>query len=357
MEVLPAQHGAPPLPQQWGGPPPLPADPYPQQHAPQPRPYAQQEWGGPPPPYPQRQQQQQQPGPLPPQQPPGQKRKKRGRRGSGLEARARSLKRGGGVAADDADAQQLGFFGQVPSLDDLRQENWRRTQQHYGGPPRPLPSGAKHGPGRAGSHHRRARGGKAKQAKRPTATPRPVPLTPAAGNPLDTPANVGKAVALGAPAGGGDKAEVEGLQAGLDWYGTNEHSAALFLTGQQLTTSDSEGDDDEQMGGDGEEDDEGSDGEAGGGGGGDDAALPRGVRARLVEQEAYIAELEDQNLRLREQLEMVQAELGDVRARAAGMPPGDSEEGFAEHSEGSLPGDLSVMAPNHHHQQEHSQAH
>ena len=104
-------------------------------------------------------------------------------------------------------------------------------------------------------------------------------------------------MALGAPAGGGDKAEVEGLQAGLDWYGTNEHSAALFLTGQQLTTSDSEGDDDEQMGGDGEEDDEGSDGEAGGGGGGDDAALPRGVRARLVEQEAYIAELEDQNLR------------------------------------------------------------
>lgn len=118
------------------------------------------------------------------------------------------------------------------------------------------------------------------------------------------------------PAPGSTKPEVEGLQAGLDWYGTNEDTAALFLTGQHATTSDSEGED---FGDD--LDVEGSDGEAGSGGSGgghghalnggeagvagargeggpaDDAALPRHVRSRLVEQEAYIAELEDQNLR------------------------------------------------------------
>lgn len=115
------------------------------------------------------------------------------------------------------------------------------------------------------------------------------------------------------------------LQAGLDWYGTNENSAALFLAGQQLTTSDSEFEDDwgaleegeaapqgnghahddahsggSGSGGSGGGGDAGGGAEAGGAPGGaldDEAALPRAVRARLVEQEAYIAELEDQNLR------------------------------------------------------------
>ena len=116
------------------------------------------------------------------------------------------------------------------------------------------------------------------------------------------------------------------LQAGLDWYGTNENSAALFLAGQQLTTSDSEFEDDwgaleegeTAPQGNGHAHDDahsGGSGSGGSGGGGeagggeaeaggapggalyDEAALPRAVRARLVEQEAYIAELEDQNLR------------------------------------------------------------
>ena len=110
---------------------------------------------------------------------------------------------------------------------------------------------------------------------------------------------MGKAQA--APAGV-DKLEAEGLQAGLDWYGTNENSdAALFLAGQQMTTSDSEFDEDDG-GGDFEDDEEGSDGgggaHGGGGRGGAGGGLPGGgVQARLVEQEAYIAELEDQNLR------------------------------------------------------------
>ena len=119
---------------------------------------------------------------------------------------------------------------------------------------------------------------------------------PAAINPLDTPANVGKAVAA-APPPGVDKLEAEGLQAGLDWYGTNENSAALFLAGQQMTTSDSE--EENEM-----EEEEGSEGELHSGGGGeagaapaDGARLPRHMEARLMEQEAYIAELEDQNLR------------------------------------------------------------
>jgi hypothetical protein len=196
----------------------------------------------------------------------------------------------------------------------------------------------------------------------------------AAGNPLDTPANIGKLATAEVPAGT-DKLEAEGLQSGLDWYGTNENSAALFFA-THLSSSESEGDDDAA-------DEEGSDAEAHSGGdaapgsgGADDASLPRHMQARLVEQEAYIAELEDQNLRwvlrgfpcrlgaepsmllpyvglfvydlvlflllalrrLREQLEMLQQEMDDLRGHGH-----DSEEGYAEHSEGSLPGDLSVM--------------
>ena len=224
---------------------------------------------------------------------------------------------------------------------------------------------------------------------------------------------------------GVDKLEAEGLQAGLDWYGTNENSdAPLFLAGQQMTTSDSEFDE-EDGGGEFEDDEEGSDGGGThrGGGHGAGGGLPGGgVQARLVEQEAYIAELEDQNLRcvlccvgwwvlcrsvgaacwvlvkdcwcalqhrtlrrrltgvqnwahhpsvcltpvalppaplravrpccrLREQLEMAQQEVAELRGQRA---PADSEEGYAEHSEGSLPGDLSVMQHHLQQQQQHS---
>lgn len=51
---------------------------------------------------------------------------------------------------------------------------------------------------------------------------------------------------------------------------------------------------------------------------------------------------------------MAQQELEDMRARGGGGPA-DSEEGWAEHSEGSLPGDFSVMQQ-HHSQIHHSQA-
>lgn len=51
---------------------------------------------------------------------------------------------------------------------------------------------------------------------------------------------------------------------------------------------------------------------------------------------------------------MAQQELEELRARGGGGPA-DSEEGWAEHSEGSLPGDLSVMQ-HHHSQHHHSQA-
>ncbi len=172
------------------------------------------------------QQQQQQ------QQQPGGKRKKRGRRGSGLDSRSR------GVQKQRCGSTQLGFFGQMPSLSDMRQENWRRTQQHYGsgsaaapgiaGPLRPFPGASKQhhgrqlghgkaarrggalmrssrahpflpaapffladapmclppyvvtGSSRAGSH-RRARNKASKQAKllHPPSAPRPKPLTPA----------------------------------------------------------------------------------------------------------------------------------------------------------------------------------
>lgn len=181
------------------------------------------------------QQQQQQQGAVHPaaqqqqQQQPGGKRKKRGRRGSGLDSRSRGVQKQRGVST------QLGFFGQVPSLSDMRQENWRRTQQHYGGgsvagisgPLRPFPGAPKQhhgrrghgkaarcdgaipplrrtlhllpaapffladapmrllpravtGSSRAGSH-RRARSKASKQGKllHPPSAPRPKPLTPA----------------------------------------------------------------------------------------------------------------------------------------------------------------------------------
>jgi len=45
---------------------------------------------------------------------------------------------------------------------------------------------------------------------------------------------------------------------------------------------------------------------------------------------------------------MVQQELDELRARGGGAAA-DSEEGWAEHSEGSLPGDLSVRGDHHNH--------
>ena len=146
-----------------------------------------------------------------------QKRKKRGKRGSGLGPNSRPFKQ------QQRAPQQLGFFGQVPNLQDLRQENWRRTQQHFAGPPRggfqqgpgpsqqqqqhgrrrlpaaallplpahlalghtaplflaerrPMPLRASCRPQYGTGRHRRPR---SKGAKQPKFKPRPVPLTPA----------------------------------------------------------------------------------------------------------------------------------------------------------------------------------
>lgn len=43
---------------------------------------------------------------------------------------------------------------------------------------------------------------------------------------------------------------------------------------------------------------------------------------------------------------MLQQEVAELRGQGA-RAPAESEEGFAEHSEGSLPGDLSVMQQHH----------
>ena len=165
----------------------------------------------------------------------------------------------------------------------------------------------------------------------------PFPPPPAAGNPLDTPANAGAAAASAPHGGDADQLEAEGLAPGLDWYGTNENSAALFLAGQAAaTTSDSGPEDwDDMEGGSEGEGHSGGGGSGGGGGpdadagsgGWDERALPRGVKARLVEQEAYIAELEDQNLRLAAQLAAARAAL--AAAGGGGDGGGDSSSGLA----------------------------
>lgn len=134
---LPAGPGpaAPPLPA--GAPPFQQPPPYYDQHA---QPYngvqaqQQQQFGEAPP-----------PGGFqaPPQQPQS-KRKKRGKRGGGSSARGAGLEPRQRGTKRERQQQSLGFFGQVPNLQDMRRENRRRAQQHFGGGGGGAPPGPAH---------------------------------------------------------------------------------------------------------------------------------------------------------------------------------------------------------------------
>lgn len=220
--------------------------------------------------------------------------------------------------------QSLGFFGTVPSLQSLQAENRRRTKRHY----------------------RKGKGGRGQ--KTPTTAP---PLTSAgrarfhaAGtNPLDTPL----CAVLAAPPAAAH-ADEPGLNA-LDFYGTNE-GLPLFAGAYDATSSDS---DDEQHTDEEEAalaavaiglEHEASAAACGDGGSHsagagrrgpideDEEGLPGHVRARLAHQDARIAQLEDDNLRLRERVDMLHQELARLRAGRLGTtddeafcpPRGDS---------------------------------
>ncbi|KAL6784207.1 hypothetical protein ACKKBG_A05245 [Auxenochlorella protothecoides x Auxenochlorella symbiontica] len=201
-------------------------------------------------------------------------------------------------------SQQLGFFGSVPSLQDLRRENRRNTRRHY-----------------------RAHGNSRGQALLPSggnAVPLPAPLSvPPAPfnstrqalastlNPLATPA-------LEPFKGGGHGTMFDA--SGVNFYGSNE---GLVLPMDVFPTSSGSSSDDSEVAG-ARHDCVST--HSPGPSGQHSIHLPgAGHRAPLPEREAYIDRLEDENLRLKERLELMAQELEELRrAAGGGKSAGDS---------------------------------
>ena len=150
----------------------------------------------------------------------------------------------------------------------------------------------------------------------------------------------------------------EGLHGGLDFFATNEGLVIYAPSSSEDAEVGSDGSRSVSVGSDDEDDDEdgdgvrhrrrhrsggggGFDGKAaagstlagsGGGGGGDDAdfgaagatgnGLPRKIirrlRTQVAQQDAYIAELEDDNLRYQERLEVALQQLGELQEKRIG---------------------------------------
>lgn len=268
----------------------------------------------------------------------------KGARYSGFKRRSEGQQEGG---------QQLGFFGSVPSLQDLQRENKKRTRRHYGPnqqhqykfrgayirshpahPARhawPAPSPPMHPsqtlPWQWNSHAGPSPGiYLGSTPLLPPKAPTPAALPGADANPLETP-NIGAHLD---DLNAADKLEAEGLPADLDFYGTNEGLAeGMFddgLDGHSM--SDGEGDSRSLSHSisHSQPDSEGGTFEEGGGeveaGNGRGRGLVRGhtasafsggepdlqatiiqrLRERVAEQEAYITQLEDDGLRVRRRM-------------------------------------------------------
>lgn len=194
------------------------------------------------------------------------------------------------------------------SLEEMRATNKQRTRQHFGS-----------GPGSRQKFRRPPRS-TPKTVPRAPEHPQPAALAPGA-NPLDTPAP--EMVAAADVAAAADKLEAEGLNSGLDFYGTNEGLLSMFRP--RGGDSASEQSDLEAPSGEDEDYQAHQHGLMQGGGPGASTA------ARLAEQEAYISTLEDENLRLRERLEMLQQELKDLRHGGGNPERADSGSGGWSH--------------------------
>ncbi|KAL4515165.1 hypothetical protein Ndes2526B_g04627 [Nannochloris sp. 'desiccata'] len=216
---------------------------------------------------------------------------------------------------------ELGFFGSVPSLQDLQRENRKRTRRHYGN----------------NTNQQRGR------FLAPPAAPTPARFPGAElANPLATPTLAAN------QNGAADKLEAEGLHAGLDFFATND---GLVLYNDTPAPSSWTEDEDEN---DGEMDSHslsGSEDDDHDGTGNEDAAHEHGRRARLLrrpagstfagngfggsgvhariiqrlrdrvaQQDAYIAELEDDNLRYKERLDLLVHQLREIQEGSGGSP-------------------------------------
>eukprot|EP00887_Chlorella_sp_A99_P003996 scaffold11.g3996.t1 len=259
------------------------------------------------------QQQPQQPGGQQQQQQP--KRRRRGDRGGRAHKRAKRATGG------NSEPVSLGFFGSVPNLQEMQAANRQATKRYFKSQQQQQQNQS-HGP----RPQQQRRGGGWRRGQGPT--PRTVPPAPghdaarfpfANSDPLLTPAAPGGGAAEPAAL---DKLAEDGLNVPrLDMYGTNEGMLFQDGPGSPYSSELSEG----ELASDGE----GDEGEAGQG----DGDVPRHVRRRLAEQEAIIAELEDENLRLRERVDMMQQEIDELRGRRHEAGDSDGAWGGSEAEE------------------------
>jgi hypothetical protein len=257
---------------------------------------------------------------------------------------------------------ELGFFGSVPSLQDLQRENRKRTRRHYGNHSNNQRGAFKPPPPPYFPHYLsndttiRIDNNKPKipwlsplppgrfLAPPPAPTPARFPgPSPAVANALATP------IVPANHANDADKLEAEGLHAGLDFFATND-GLVLYndspapsnwtddddndgeMDSHSLSGSEDE-DNDGDEDGDGEHNDHhrrharlrrpagstlagnGFGGGHGGGGGGSNAHVKiiQRLRERVAQQDAYIAELEDDNLRYRERLDLLVHQFREIQ--------------------------------------------
>ncbi|KAG7666884.1 hypothetical protein NADE_003320 [Nannochloris sp. 'desiccata'] len=265
---------------------------------------------------------------------------------------------------------ELGFFGSVPSLQDLQRENRKRTRRHYGNntnqqrgafsgsspasiitKPPPPPPYFPHYLSNDNIDNIYRDNNKPKlpwlsptgRFLAPPAAPTPARFPGAElANPLATPTLAAN------QNGAADKLEAEGLHAGLDFFATND---GLVLYNDTPAPSSWTEDEDEN---DGEMDSHslsGSEDDDHDGTGNEDAAHEHGRRARLLrrpagstfagngfggsgvhariiqrlrdrvaQQDAYIAELEDDNLRYKERLDLLVHQLREIQEGSGGSP-------------------------------------
>ena len=249
---------------------------------------------------------------------------------------------------------ELGFFGSVPSLQDLQRENRKRARRYYknntGALPRAraLPVSSKPPP-----YFPPYLSNDNNNSKIPWLSPTGRFVAPAAPTPAPFPgANAANPAATPIIAANqdaaADKLEVEGLHAGLDFFATND---GLVLYNDTPAPSDwiddGEMDSHSLSGSEEEEDDNEEDEEhrmhkrllrrpagstfAGDGFNGGIATNVGGassihgriihrLRERVAQQDAYIAELEDDNLRYRERLDLLVHQLHELQEGSGGGP-------------------------------------